>query len=1168
MHLTADLHLHSHYSRATSKDLTFEHLWKWAQLKGVNVVGTGDIAHPGWLAEMRTKLEPAEEGLFRLKDEYAAAVADDVPGVCRGTVRFLLAGEISNIYKRHDATRKVHNVVFAPSLDALSRFQSTLEKIGNIRSDGRPILGLDSRDLLEIVLENDPRGYLIPAHIWTPWFSMLGSKSGFDSVEECFGDLTPHIFALETGLSSDPPMNWRVSGLDGYTLVSNSDAHSPPKLAREATLFNTELSYDALFAALKSGDPTQFLGTLEFFPEEGKYHYDGHRKCAIAWEPPTTIAHNGLCSVCGKPVTVGTLHRIEELADRPLGYRPARSHPFESLIPLPEILSEIEGVGPTSKRVQREYFRLLEQLGSELAILRQIPLEDINAAGGPLLAEAIRRMRAGDVQSQGGYDGEFGVIRLFRDEADRLATVQGGLFRGGEISSTQRRGDAKAQGGRDDGVMGEEVPPILPTSQTSLPMKEANAPFIISASHHPTPTSVSDWLAALNDAQRTAATHSGGPLVIVAGPGTGKTRTLTVRLAWLVREQGVPPESILAITFTNKAAAEMRERLADLLGEATAATATVCTFHALGALLLREHGHAIGLAEDFVILDEDARALLAKLAWPELSAREVGETLGVISDAKNRLTDFTTEPLRTQRKEGEEENNLRESAQSAQSAFLPLYQRYESTLVESHALDFDDLIARTVDLLEKNAEILAALRTRFQWIAVDEYQDVNPAQHRLLLLLADDGQRLTAIGDPDQAIYGFRGADYRYFAAFPDDYPGATTRHLRRNYRSAQAILDAAQQVIARNRDRASLEIFSEFTEQVKLDIYRAPTDKAEAEYVVHQIEQLVGGTSYFSLDSGRVEDDTKPVNWAFGDFAVLYRLNSQSRLLVEAFERSGIPFQAVGQTSLYAQEPVQEILAYLWLLHTPESTVHGERVLGKSLSQRRRGAENDGRNAGMLGEEAPPIAPSSQHSLPMPESDAPSIISSSQHPALFSLFTELAALSPLTARIERIIAFLAEKRMDGFSTVETERIERLLRRAVPYGDDLRRFLEATALHSEADYYDPRADRVSLMTLHAAKGLEFPVVFVVGCEEGLLPYTPPGKGADAEEERRLFYVGMTRARQKLALIHAGRRFLYGQAMENPRSRFVGDIETALLEVQAARRRERPPEPEQVQLRLI
>ncbi|MFQ5676705.1 MAG: endonuclease Q family protein, partial [bacterium] len=275
MKIVADIHLHSHFSRATSKTLNLEHLSKWAQLKGVQVVGTGDIAHPGWLQEMRARLEPAEDGLFRLKEEIAKPIQSEIPKSCHGVVRFMLAGEISNIYKKNDKVRKIHNVVFMPSFEAVEKFQARLETIGNIRSDGRPILGLDSRDLLEIVLETDPQGYLIPAHIWTPWFALFGSMSGFDAIEECFGDLTDHIFALETGLSSDPPMNWRLSSLDNYTLVSNSDAHSPPKLAREANIFDTTISYSSLFAALKTGDPEKFLGTIEFFPEEGKYHYDG-----------------------------------------------------------------------------------------------------------------------------------------------------------------------------------------------------------------------------------------------------------------------------------------------------------------------------------------------------------------------------------------------------------------------------------------------------------------------------------------------------------------------------------------------------------------------------------------------------------------------------------------------------------------------------------------------------------------------------------------------------------------------------------------------------------------------------------------------------------------------------------------------------------------------------
>ncbi len=372
MKIVADLHIHSHYSRATSKNLTFEHLARWAQLKGVQVVGTGDIGHPGWLQEMRDKLVPAEPGLYRLKDEYAHEVQRTVPPACQGIVRFLLGGEISNIYKKAGAdgqprTRKVHNVVFAPDLDAVAALQARLEKIGNIRSDGRPILGLDSRDLLETLLEVDPACHLIPAHIWTPWFSLLGSKSGFDRVDECFGDLTSHIFAVETGLSSDPPMNWRVSQLDRYTLVSNSDAHSPEKLAREATLFDTELSYPAIFGALQTGDPGTYRGTVEFFPEEGKYHLDGHRACGIVWEPATTREHGGACPVCGKEVTIGVMHRVEELADRPAGRAPLRTYPFNSLIPLAEVLGEVLGVGAGSGRVEQEMQKLLARLGPELA---------------------------------------------------------------------------------------------------------------------------------------------------------------------------------------------------------------------------------------------------------------------------------------------------------------------------------------------------------------------------------------------------------------------------------------------------------------------------------------------------------------------------------------------------------------------------------------------------------------------------------------------------------------------------------------------------------------------------------------------------------------------------------------------------------------------------------
>ncbi len=421
MKFCADVHVHSYYSRATSKNLNLEYLNLWGQIKGVDVIGTGDFTHPAWFAEIRDKLEPAEEGLFRLKPEFAAVTRDQVPRACQRDIRFMLTVEISNIYKRLDRVRKVHNCVFAPSFDAAGRIRQSLDKIGNLKSDGRPILGLDSRDLLEIVLESDPLSYLIPAHIWTPWFSAMGSKSGFDRMTDCFGDLSDHIFAVETGLSSDPPMNWRLSQLDPYVLVSNGDAHSPGKLGREATLYDTELSYPAIYDALKNHNTNPgLIGTIEFFPEEGKYHYDGHRACQTRMHPRDTNKHDGKCPVCQKPVTVGVMARVEELADQPEGRKSPNWRPFFSLIPLPEIISEVVGVGPNSKRVQKIYFEMLNALGSEMFILMDCPIDQIRRHSEGLIAEAIQRMRTGDVNIASGYDGEFGTIHIFSDQ-DREA---------------------------------------------------------------------------------------------------------------------------------------------------------------------------------------------------------------------------------------------------------------------------------------------------------------------------------------------------------------------------------------------------------------------------------------------------------------------------------------------------------------------------------------------------------------------------------------------------------------------------------------------------------------------------------------------------------------------------------------------------------------------------
>jgi DNA helicase II / ATP-dependent DNA helicase PcrA len=412
----ADLHIHSRFSRATSKDLDPEHIALWAQKKGIKVVGTGDFTHPGWIWELQEKLIDAEQGLFRLKPDLAVSIKLEIPASCRDSPRFMLTSEISCIYKKNGKTRKVHHLILLPDFDSVLKLNKRLEQIGNIRSDGRPILGLDSRNLLEMVLETSDQAFFIPAHVWTPWFSLFGSKSGFDDIEECFEDLTPHIHALETGLSSDPPMNRLLSQLDPYVLVSNSDAHSPAKLGRESNLFETPLVYDAMVRAMTNGQG--FSGTIEFFPEEGKYHLDGHRKCRVRLHPEETKSRNGICPVCGKPVTVGVFHRVDQLADRE---HLKISKDFFSLIPLTEILSEIHGCGPGTKKVTRIYEDLIKTLGPELHILMDAPPEKIKETGGILLAKAIERMRNNKVIRQAGYDGEYGAIRLFDDgEKDEL----------------------------------------------------------------------------------------------------------------------------------------------------------------------------------------------------------------------------------------------------------------------------------------------------------------------------------------------------------------------------------------------------------------------------------------------------------------------------------------------------------------------------------------------------------------------------------------------------------------------------------------------------------------------------------------------------------------------------------------------------------------------------
>jgi DNA helicase-2/ATP-dependent DNA helicase PcrA len=1024
MRFHADLHVHSKYSRATSRDLDLEHLAAWACRKGIGVVGTGDFTHPAWCAELKSKLVPAEPGLFRLRDDIAQAVAQTLPSACRADVRFMLEVEISTIYKKGERTRKIHHLIYAPDFDTVDRMSARLARIGNIASDGRPILGLDSRDLLEIALESGPDAYLVPAHIWTPWFAALGSQSGFDSIVECYGDLADRIFAVETGLSSDPPMNWRVSFLDRYRLTSNSDAHSPGKLGREATTFDCERDYFAIKRALETG--AGYVGTVEFFPDEGKYHLDGHRKCEVRLTPKQTLAHDGRCPVCGQALTIGVEHRVEVLADRSEqeALPPATAGAVANLVPLPEILSELTGSGVATRTVEASYDQVVARLGPELSILQEVPVEDVARAGSSLLGEAIARLRAGNVIREPGYDGEYGVIRLF-EEAELKRLTAGGLLFDSPVAKRKSKEKVQPQSEPDPVVIAPKRPQLRLITNESKPNEPRLAP--------------ADLLSELDGDQRAAVETANGALLIVAGPGSGKTRTLTHRVAHLIAEHGVAPPSCLAITFTRRAAAEMRDRLARLLPDRADAIA-IHTFHSLGLAILREHGSAVGLHRGFRVASEAERVALL------IAALEVSESRA------ERLIRAISKEKRTQCWAG---------AEAAEAIAA-----YGRMLGERNLVDFDDLIALAVRALLTDAAAAARCRERWRFISVDEFQDVDEQQYRLMTLLAPPDGNVCVIGDPDQAIYGFRGADACCFDRFRQDFPSTKVVRLARNYRSSGTIVTASAQLITA-RSEPIAEVVRDMHERIA--VHTAPTEGAEAEAVVKTIEQLIGGHTFFSIDSGRGNGAGEQA-LSFADVAVLYRTDAQSAALCEALGRSGIPYKK-GSHTLLADGP-----AVRALLDELEAGAAGATDVADDLAA---AAERLGA-PGAAGDDA------------------------------------AAALQRLTAI------------------------------AATCGSDRARFLDAVALATDVEFFDPRADRVSLLTLHAAKGLEFPVVFIVGLEEGVLPlYWSEPEESVLAEERRLFYVGMTRARDRLILSRAERRMWRGKLRRLEPSPFLRDIEAEL-----------------------
>ncbi|MHB9023807.1 MAG: UvrD-helicase domain-containing protein [Armatimonadota bacterium] len=1075
MTFIADLHIHSRYSRATSQELCFEQLHAWGRRKGVEVIGTGDCTHPGWLAEMHEKLLPEGDGLFRLREELIPIV-EMHPAAESAEVRFLITGEISTIYKAGGATRKVHHVVCLPGLEEAERFAERLERIGNIRSDGRPILGLDSRDLLEVLLEASPTAVLIPAHIWTPWFSVLGSKSGFDTIEDCYRDLSAHIFALETGLSSDPPMNWMVAGLDRYALVSNSDAHSPQKLGREANVFTCEMGYSAMMNALRRVTPG-FWGTLEFFPEEGKYHFDGHRKCDFLCAPEESKRLNGRCPHCGGLLTLGVEYRVTELADRPKGTVPPGAFGYQSLLSLGAILGEVLETGATSKKALLLYDKLLSEVGPELYILREAELTEIKAAGGELLALAIEKMRSGNIHATPGYDGEYGIIKVFSEEERAQVLGQIQLFGGLAFESKKK-----------------SPPKRAPEPQVAEP-----------------PVDYTPAESGLSEEQQQAIHYPPAPLVIVAGPGAGKTRTLVERIARLVTEEAIAPVSILALTFSNRAGREMAERLGARLGDKEASTPalprsaysttgphpdppplrkkhsagegelllipetarnlhpsptphavrgagegpgmgarnysqpTVATFHKIGFTIISEQAERLGLRTHLRILAEEE----AEELFRENAAGDSAPNLDVLEQSLSEI--FTGA--------AGDADSLRVCAERARE----LTPSYTAAKQERGVLDFTDLLILPLMLLAEDEAVRQSYQQRWQHVFVDEYQDVNVLQYLLLRLLCPPGSDLCVIGDPDQAIYGFRGADVGYFLRFHSDYPKAGQIALTRNYRSCKTIVDAGAQVIARHSLLGERKLWSDIPGPAQLEVTALPTPGAEAEYVVQTIEGLLGGISHFSVDSGRSGDGVG-MGLGFSDIAVLYRTHALGDELQQALQRSGIPYQRAARKDVFGRADVRRALALL--------------------------AE-------------------------MPEEGAPAALLLS---ACFTLGIKEETLG-----------------QPPWS---------LLHRYAQEAEDLATFFRNVNFERDIDLYDPRAARVALMTVHAAKGLEWDIVFLAGCEEGSFPHP----AADIDEERRLFYVGMTRARAQLYLSYAETRVLRGERASRRISPFVRDIDTHLLHI--------------------
>lgn len=1062
-----DLHIHSRFSRAVSKSITPRSLAAWGRVKGLDVLGTGDCTHPAWMAELEAELAPDEAtGLYVLKN--SAHLETEIPWLgesrFKGRTRFLLQGEISSIYKHLGRVRKIHNLVYFPDFDAAKRFNAKLEKIGNIGSDGRPILGLPARDLLDLVLSTDPRAHLIPAHIWTPWFSLFGSKSGYDSVEECFGDLAKHLFALETGLSSDTAMNRLVSALDRYQMLSFSDAHSGPKLGRQASIFSGEKGYDPIFKSLKGETVgSRFDGVVDFFPEEGKYHLDGHRDCKVMLDPRETKARGGVCPVCGKGLTLGVLHRVMDLADRDEPVFPPGKPGFTTLIPLEEVVAEVIGSSVGSKKTLAYYAALFRDFGPELPLLLRTSTERLAAKSG-LLAEAISRMRSGKVYKEPGFDGQFGRIAVFSPKERKE------LSKGAFLIEVAPGGPEIAVGVGDDvrtsqGDAGEALDrDFLPGAAEVLPPRDpaANGPRELS------PEQIEAVLAGPD------------PVLCAAGPGAGKTHTLLSRIERLIRE-GENPRRILALTFTRKAAGELRDRLVRRLGE-NASIPRADTLHALAFEIWSK-----AYSESPAVLDEEASRRTFDDACAQLEP-----------DAKKRRRFFEKIGLK------------RETRSPLTEVEQALFHAYTKAKEYWNLADYTDLLEFWLEQLRAGIYVCP-----YTQLLVDEVQDLSPLQFDLVKALnspspkdeapsrsgvaqvkveqagEDSGGGLFLIGDPNQAIYGFRGGVRDVETTLKGLWPKLTTIRLADNHRSAEELVKLASLVFP-----DAPPMFAHNPDAGAIRFYEAPTAQSEAAFIAERARRLLGGSSHTGLDHaealrGAGALESLDGTLAPGDVAVLVRFKALMGPIAAGLSRMGLPVSLPEQEAWWGDERVKT------LLHL----------------------------AGAMFGAAPPRG--GLFDNPPPE--------------------KVVAKGPLGLSV-----WLAESPPFDRFFWESRTFKDFVKAYDEAGNWLT-LLNQVHLLSEADLYSRRSEKIRIMTMHAAKGLEFKAVFVPCLEDGLSPFFGMGfltgkpfddlGKNDEDEERRLFYVALTRARQALFLSHAAKRTLFGKEMRLKPSRFL----VALLE---------------------